>query len=369
MKFRTVPMTASLLALACAAHADDGVVLSGVMDLAVRASNRQGPAADQNRSTLVSGGLSPSRLQIDMSHDVDADLKAIGQVDFRFQADTGVQDVGPFWQESWVGLKSRQFGQLTLGRQFNVLSDVATTFAAFRTIGPFLNSYKPEVGLAMGVRSDNAVKYLFERNGFAAELQASAGEGQAFTTTQGKSFGGLVKYSGGPLGAGAGWLKREDEAGREATGVLVGASWTAGAMYLNAYVTRNSFADGFNAGLLLLGTGFENALAPSEPGQSLTGVNRRDMWSFGGTYAVSAAWQIGAQYWDVKQSFHAPLAPDARGQFVAVIADYKFSKRVDVYAALEHTSLTDYQLTDNATGKPNGATDRSSVMTGLRLRF
>jgi predicted porin len=370
MNSRALSLSLPFLALACAcAHADSGVGLTGAIDVAVRASNHQGAAADQERTTLVSGGLSPTRLVLDAFHDVDADLKAIGQADFRYQADTGVPDVGPFFQESWVGLQSREYGRLTLGRQFNVLSDVATTFAAFRPIGPFLNSYKPEVGLALGVRNDNQAKYSFERNGLTAELQWSPDEGQAFTTTTGPSFGGLVKYAQGALAAGAGWLKRKDDAGHEATGVLVGAAYSAGGLYLDAYATRNSFDDGFNAALLLLGTGFENALAPSDPLQSLTAVRHRDLWSFGGTYAVSDKWQLGAQFWNVRQSFHTPGAPEAEGQFAALVADYAYSKRIDTYVALEHTSLENFQLTDSATGKGNGATDRTSLMAGLRLRF
>jgi hypothetical protein len=43
--------------------------------------------------------------------------------------------------------------------------------------------------------------------------------------------------------------------------------------------------------------------------------------------------------------------------------------RTDAYAAIEHTSLTDLQLTETSSGKPNGATRRISHMLGVRHRF
>ena len=127
--------------------------------------------------------------------------------------------------------------------------------------------------------------------------------------------------------------------------------------------------DGYT--LLLVGTGIDNIVAGSRPGQSPTRVDNRSMWSLGGTYSFTTALTLGAQYWHIDQQYHTPGAPDAKGDFSALLADYALSKRTSVYAALEYTHLDDLQLTNSKVtpAVPNGATNRTAYMVGIRHRF
>jgi predicted porin len=297
-------------------------------------------------------------------------LRALAHLDARFQVDTGVPDPGAFFQQSWVGLQHDGLGRITLGRQYNVLFDVAaSTFAAFMPVGPFLNAYKPDVALALGVRNDNQVKLQFARNGLSVALQGSAGENAPFSTTTGKSWGGMARYKLGELAVGGGFLERRDAADRHAKALVLGTGYSSERVYANVAWARNTFDDGLNSALLLVGTGVENIVAPARPGQSVTHVRQRDMLSFGGMWRAAPPLWVGAQVWTVRQSFHTAGAPDGKGRFLALLADYSLSRRTDVYASMEHTSLTDLQLTDTTTGLPNGATSRTSVMLGMRHRF
>jgi predicted porin len=346
------------------------VTLYGLLDMSVRLSNAQGATGKDTAKMVSSGGLSPSRWGISIVEDLGDGLFAIGNLDSRFQVDTGTPDPGAYFQQSWVGLQSKTWGRVTMGRQYNVLFDVTVnTFAPFLTVGPFLNAYKPEVALALGVRNDNQIKYQVTKDTFTLALQASAGEGQPFGTTTGKSLGGTLRYSSNGLGAGAGYLEREDTAKRKAKAMLLGAAYTTGPWYVNAQWASDRFDDGLNTAVLLVGSGLENVIAPARPGQLMTRARKRDLWSMGGTYLVSPFLTVGAQYWSIKQSFHTPGAPDGKAQFAALLVDYLLSKRTDLYATIERTHVDDLQLTNTTTATPNGATGRTTLMAGVRHRF
>ncbi len=48
-----------------------------------------------------------------------------------------------------------------MGRQWNVLFDVVTcTYASF-PYSPYMDAYKPELGMAMGARTSDALKYTY----------------------------------------------------------------------------------------------------------------------------------------------------------------------------------------------------------------
>lgn len=89
----------------------------------------------------------------------------------------------------------------------------ATTFAAFLPVGPFINSYKPEVALALGSRNDNQLKYRIGGTQWVGALQVSAPEGGTFSPTLGKSYGGTFKYNFGPVSASVGFLERVSPTG------------------------------------------------------------------------------------------------------------------------------------------------------------
>lgn len=364
---------ASTTLLTGAVQAQTSVTMYGIVDLAVRRSNHQGPTGDDNLTSMISGGVAPSRLGWNISEDLGGGLKAIANMEHRFQADSGIVDPpgNVFFQQSWVGVQSDTWGRVTLGRQFNVLTDaVATNFSSFKTIGPFLNSFKPEIALSLGVRNDNQAKYALNLGGFTFEAQWSADE-PGFSTTLGKSMGGMAKYAFGPVSVAGGYLQREDDAGRDAKGYVVGAGYQSGPLYLNASYARNTFDDGLNTALLLVGTGADNAIAGSRPDQLATRVDYRSMWSLGGTYLLTTALNLGVQYWRIDQSYHTPGAPDGKGDFYALLADYALSKRTSVYAAVEYSKLDELQLTNMmaSPAAPNGETNRTAYMVGIRHRF
>jgi len=390
---------AVLAASTSAAWAQSSVTLYGIVDAAVRyTSNANSNTATK---TLTPGGMSQSRLGINVTEDMGGGLKALVNMEHRLNSDTGTVAAGDFWRQAWVGLQSNDFGQIRLGRQYNILFDIYTsTYASFR-YSPYIEAYKPEIGMSLLARQDNMVKYLVQVGNVYGEVQVSAGENGG--TLPNKTIGGLVRYSDGKFGLGGAYLQAtEEKTGKKIKATTFGGSYTDGPLYLHAAWAENKFENPF----ALLSTSSLAAFSASAAGTSLTNsmttrgsytagllgavftgdsadIKTRTMVSFGATYQLTPQLNVGATAWLTKQkhygtqSLPAPYSTALAGalgfstnanntskaDFFAVVIDYAFSKRTDAYLEVDYTKLSGEVLFQNNAGKRGGA------MVGLRHRF
>ena len=200
--------------------APSAVSIYGIVDLALRHTTNDGATAATrgDSQSQVTAGMSQSRLGLNIAEDLGGGLRALGNLEHRFNADEGTQAATDFWRQSWVGLQGG-FGRITVGRQYNVLFDVFTsTYASFR-YSPYIEAFKPEIGFSLGARNSNMVKYLVESGPWRAAVQASVSEGAA---TGGKSSGGYVRYASGGFAAGGAYLALRDGAARRSARTRVG---------------------------------------------------------------------------------------------------------------------------------------------------
>jgi predicted porin len=299
-----------------------------------------------------------------------------------------------------------------LGRQYNILFDLYTSsFASFR-YSPYIEQYKPELGMSLASRQDNMVKYLAQVGNFFAEVQVSAGEGQANSTLPNKSLGVMGRYNDGTVAAGGGYLQVTEQSGKKIKATVLGASYTVGSLYLHGGWAQNKYDNPFTL-LTLTPTGFAASLASTTAPTAFQGaattralyttglvgavlnadagdVRTRTMVSFGATYQMTPQFNVGATAWLTRQkhwgtvqnlgafasSFAAAPAALAgiagystdanrtsKGDFYAIVADYALSKRTDVYAELDYTKFSGEILFTN------GASKRGGAMLGLRHRF
>ncbi|MDN3921140.1 porin [Roseateles violae] len=358
-----------LAASTSAAWAQSSVTIYGIVDAAVRLSTNAGATAATNGESITSvvpGGMSQSRLGFNITEDMGGGLKAIANMEHRFNSDTGAASAADFWRQSWVGLQSSEWGRVTIGRQYNVLFDAYTpTYSSFR-YSPYIEAFKPEVGFSLGARNDNMVKYLIEVGGFRAEAQVSAGEGNATTVgANGKSMGGLLRYATGEFAAAGAYLQLEDTAGKNVKGWTVGGSWSSGPWYVNASWGRNEFETGFNPTLniTLLGS-IAGALTTKTPVATGGAGDERDIYMAGFTYQMTPQWNLGLEYWHTKQDgLGASTAADGKTDSLAFVADYAFSKRTDAYLEIDGTKVGGNLMF------ANGASKRQNYMIGLRHRF
>ncbi|RZJ85552.1 MAG: porin [Massilia sp.] len=381
---------AVLAASTSAAWAQSSVTLYGIVDAAVRYTTNANPG--QSQKQLVPGGMSQSRLGVNITEDMGGGLKALANLEHRLNSDTGAaSSATDFWRQAWVGLQSSEFGQIRLGRQYNILFDVYTsTFASFR-YSPYIEAYKPEIGLSMTARQDNMVKYLAQFGNFYAEVQVSAGEGQAGAAAAqpNKTMGALLRYTDGTFGAGGAYLQATEQTGRKIKATVLGASYTSGPLYVHASWGENKFDS--ISGLITGPTSVSDATSPFRIAVTTRGaytsgllganvfnnnstdISKRTMVMFGATYQLTPQFNLGANAWLTKQTHYGlALAPlglsttagsSSKADFYAVVADYAFSKRTDAYLEV------DYTKTSGSVAFLNGAQKRGGAMLGLRHRF
>lgn len=183
---------------AAQAQAQSNVTIYGIADAGLVAE-RGGAAGSITKVT--SGVGSASRLGFKGVEDLGNGLSALFTIESGVKIDTGDQDTaGVFAQrQAFVGLKSKDAGQLTLGRQYtmlyNALSQVADPFGAGYA-GSAKNLF-PTGGV--NTRLSNSVVYnspVF--SGFSVDALYGMGE-QAGDTTAGRQFGFGLNYANGPL--------------------------------------------------------------------------------------------------------------------------------------------------------------------------
>ena len=179
---------------AAQAQAQSNVAIYGIADAGFVAE-RGGVNGSVNKVT--SGVGSASRLGFKGVEDLGGGTSAIFAIESGVKIDTGEQDTaGVFAQrQAFVGLKSSQMGQITLGRQYtmlyNALSQVADPFGAGYA-GNAKNLF-PTGGV--NTRLSNSIVYnspVF--SGFSVDALYGMGE-QAGDNTAGRQFGFGVNYT------------------------------------------------------------------------------------------------------------------------------------------------------------------------------
>ncbi|WP_042414763.1 porin [Comamonas aquatica] len=284
-------LCASAMPVMAQATGASKVELWGIVDAAVRHTTNEG--ADKGSLTkMVGGGMSQSRWGLNVEEDLGGGSKALAHLEHRFNADTGAKDVtAPFFQLAYVGLQG-PYGRLTMGRQWNVLFDVVTSTYASFPYSPYMDAYKPELGMAAGARTSNALKYTLatpSRN-WVGTVQYSFAEGNdntdavrnvglgmlglpaatpltggnkavidnavaaasgsttpnALTTAAGgiaagalKTMGGFLRYSENGISVGGGFLRTELPGGSDLDALTFGGSYRSGPLYVNLGYGQN----------------------------------------------------------------------------------------------------------------------------------
>ena len=376
------------------AMAQSSVTLYGIVDAAVRRTNNEGPANNigMSQTQMIGGGMSQSRWGINVEEDLGGGSKALAFLENRFDADAGNSAIGaPFFQLSYVGLQG-PYGRLTAGRQWNVLFDVVTSTYASFPYSPYMEAFKPEIGMSMGSRSNNMLKYTAEYGPFRGSLQYSMDEGNtvdalgATAAAAGafKTAGGYLRYSANGISAGAGYLNTTLPGGTKVDAWTVGTSYRSGPLYVNlgyAVNERKGGAYALNTGSIVdsgvLGafwSGSSNGgFLPGAPATGAATIgnlrdhaNKRDMFKVGIGYQITPAINLGGHYYNAKQSGSASGAFNGRAHFYVAVVDYAFSKRTDAYFGVDRTRVT------GGTGMSlgaNGARTRTGMTVGLRHRF
>ncbi|WP_043899021.1 porin [Ralstonia pseudosolanacearum] len=201
---------AAVAALAAGgAYAQSSVTLYGVADVGVEWANKV-PGADgqgHSRVAMQSGNLSGSRWGLRGVEDLGGGLKGIFNLESGFNLDTGASAQTSngtsrlFGRNAYVGLQG-QWGQLTLGRQQNLLYDFALAYDPMAIAGRYSITAQDAF---MAGRADNAIKYVGTFGGLSVSaLYAFNRDGQeaAGVNKLGREWSLGANYAAGPFGLG-----------------------------------------------------------------------------------------------------------------------------------------------------------------------
>ncbi|WP_417283947.1 porin [Comamonas sp.] len=362
------------------AFAQSSVQLYGIVDAAVRHTTNQG-ANKSGLTEMIGGGMSQSRWGINVTEDLGGGLSAIANLEARFLTDSGVSASTNFFQQSWVGLRSKSFGQITMGRQYNMLFDVVTSTYSSFPYSPYMEAYKPEIGMSMGARANNMLKYVAEFGPVRGALQYSFDEGNKGPFTSAaqvpaavggatKTAGGYLRYSDKGLSVGGGFLRTTLPAGTDVDAWTVGGSYRTGPLYFNVGYGLNKRKDAYSANPFnaavdstLLSLYWQGS---SNGGFMAGNADKRQMYKIGFGYQITPQINAGMHYFHAKQSGSAGGAFNGKADFMVAVVDYAFSKRTDAYFGVDHTKVSGGA---NVVLDSNGATKRTGITIGLRHRF
>ena len=370
-------------AFAQASTSTSSVQLSGVVDVAYRHTNNEGAAKD-SLSQMIGGGMSQSRWGINVDEDLGGGSKALVVLENRLNADDGSVST-PFFQLSYVGLQG-PYGRLTAGRQWNVLFDVVTSTYASFPYSPYMEAYKPELGMAMGARTSNMLKYTFATpdRSFVGSLQYSFDEGNtvdkmgaaAGAAGAWETAGGYLRYAANGFALGGGYMRTTLPGGNDVDAWTLGGSYRTGPWYFNTgYGLNKAKFAAVTSAAQALRKGVDSAvLGAFWAGQTNGGfqpgdADKRQLFKVGVGYQLTPQLNLGAHYFRGKQSGGVKNGGASNGNvnFYVAVADYAFSKRTDAYFGVDHTSISGGTalVLDTA----SGARSRTGVTMGIRHRF
>lgn len=194
-------MTLALMgAFVGAAHAETSVTIYGVLDAGI---------VKRNDSTLTIGKRDNNRLGFKGVEDLGGGLKAVFQLETRFEPDTGTLESGsrPFLQgQSRVGLQG-DFGLVRIGRGLTALQEVTTQYDPWHGL-PSITGFHTDL-LVAGLNSDplspagnsgnrvsNAVFYNSpEYKGFSVFANIGAKEANGGAAVIGKGTAAAPQYA------------------------------------------------------------------------------------------------------------------------------------------------------------------------------
>lgn len=377
-------MKKSLLALAvmgaftAPAFAQSNVTLYGVIDAGLTYVNNVG---NGHVWAMQSGIVQGSRWGMKGSEDLGGGTKAIFQLEAGFNVFNGRMSQGSreFGRQAYVGLTNDKFGTLTLGRQYDPVVDnaQATTFngqwgAYFSHPGDIDNTDN-------GFRVNNAVKYVSPRfGGVQGELFYAFG-GVAGQFGAQSTIGAGLNYSGGPLYVGAGYfLARNPQPASTSAGTVNNDSnFGSGGIWNFVGTPRN---------MQSISAGATYQFGPAQFGANFSDVRfndalvvgdttRFDSYELWGNYSLTPATTLGAGYTYTTGKVDALATANVKPKYgqLNAIADYRLSKRTDVYLmGVWSHSMKAGVPADIYAGVTGGASSTSNQVlgrVGIRHKF
>ncbi|MFP6562568.1 porin [Paraburkholderia sp. B3] len=322
------------------AHAQSSVTLYGVLDLGVDYSNnvvggsngQLVPGSGGHLVQMQSGVPAGSRWGLRGSEELGGGLSAVFDLESGIDVATGAMGSGLlFSRNAYVGLKSDQYGQITLGKQWDATVDLIEPFTLNGNYGGWYFAHPNDMdNLDNGFPVNNAIKYVSPKiAGLQFEGHYSLG-GQAGQFSNNASYSAAAAYTLGQFSAGVGYLRVNDP-------IVSVTGYGSGGSYVNA-IYGNALANARYQGILSAGASY--VLGSLKVMFDYTNVDfasadgSHDLhfqnYEVSGSYFITPSWLIAGGYTFTDGLDHATDGSPKYHQ-VNLITQYSFSKRTSVY--------------------------------------
>ncbi|BAO92661.1 porin [Caballeronia cordobensis] len=389
---KTLIAGAALATLAGAAQAQSNVTLYGLIDAGITYTNSQvtGGAGGHSNWQMTSGGVQYSRWGLRGAEDLGGGLQAIFTLENGFNVNNGQLSSANriFNRLAYVGVSSRDFGALTLGRQTDGMVDfvgplslTGTQYGGTHFAHPF-----DVDNLNDSFQINNSVKYQSpDFAGFKlGALYGFSNQAGGFANNRAYSVG--ASYNWGPLKFGAGYLHLNNSAATlaqlntggavtDTLGTSLSGALTPTAVPLGALARRQqTWGGGVNyafgplvAGIVYSQTNLTELF--------LTGFNTHFQNYEGNIrFALTPAVMLAAAYTYSRAGGNAGGGAPHWNQ-VSALANYAFSKRTDVYIQSTYQSVSARAGNPlgvawiNGVSSPASTSNQIEATVGVRHRF
>ncbi|MBR8033597.1 porin [Burkholderia vietnamiensis] len=345
-KYLAIPAAIACL-LAGPAHAQSSVTLYGTIDAGLDyISNQKSPAGAGPAYGVQSGNVSTSRWGLRGNEDLGGGLGAVFTLENGFNGANGKFGNGgdEFGRQAWVGLSSRRWGTVTLGRQYDFLVDFVAPLSATGSGfgGNIADHPYDNDNLANDTRMNDAVKFSSANYGGFSFGGAYGFSNQGGGAGNNNAYSVGAQYVNGPVDLAVAYLQSNQPGGVNApqnTGgslsssdgdaMLVGGRWRtfgAGAHYAFDHAT---------VGFVYTRTILNDPRELSQGG-AYGAVNGRLLtfsnYELNARYFLQPAFSLGGSYTLTQGRFDdagRSIAP-TWSQFM-LQADYALSHRTDLY--------------------------------------
>ncbi|SAK59002.1 porin [Caballeronia fortuita] len=392
MKKMLMSSATTMITLASAVHAQSSITLYGLIDagLTYTSNETTGTSGGHSNWQMTSGAVQDSRWGLRGAEDLGAGMKAVFALENGFDVNSGQYSSGNriFNRLAYVGVSSREYGALTLGRQTDGMVDfvaplslTGTEFGGTHFAHPFDID-----NLNDSFQINNAVKYMSpEFAGFRfGAMYGFSNQAGGFTNNRAYSFG--VSYANGPWNVGFGYLQLNSSARTPAQLNPNGAVTDTTASSLQGVLSTSAVPVGVLAdSQKTLGVGVNYAFGPAVAGfvysqSKLTRFFQTNLsanfQNFEGNirYALTPALELSGAYTYSRAGGNGGGGVPHWNQ-VSAMADYRFSRRTDVYVQGAWQRVSPSGTSPLGVAWINGVSNPSSTATqlqataGIRHRF
>ncbi|KFX63945.1 hypothetical protein KBK24_0119885 [Burkholderia sp. K24] len=357
--------------------AEGSMTLYGLIDNGLAYVSNQGGS---HTWKAQSSNLSGDRWGLKGVEDLGGGLQALFQLENGFDVNSGAAAQGgrEFGRQAYVGIRSNQYGAVTLGRQYESVLEYVGDLSSGSQWASLVGSHvanMDDLG-APAFRINNSVKYTsINIAGFKfGGLYGFSNQPGGFATNQALSLGARYTHDG--LVLSAGYFRLNNPAASGTAGAVGSSGSGAGSDYGGATGLASLGGSGTIRRHQVLAAGGAYTVGPATVALLYShtafdaSINsaRADNYEINGKYQFTPALMLGVAY--IYTNGHNDVGGHPKYQQVNLGVDYFLSKRTDLYLiGLYQHAMGGANAAALYSMQASSTNSQAAVIAGLRHSF